>query len=527
MKALIQRGAGAAFLLLTLVTLAAAQEVPVARLVAEPAKIVIKAGETQPFKVTAYDAQGRVIPNAQIRVSGPRRALSFSDDMVFAREAGNHTAVATSVAAPGATPVTLEIPVTVTWPAVSKIEIAAEPGRLYRGATLAHSARVLHADNSVRKDAVVAWRSSNPAVARVDRFGNVTGLAVGSVVITAESEAVSAQKQYTVATNPVASIELQIKESKIWTGDVIHLAATPKRANGTAVSDAPITWSYTYSPDDTLFAAGGAGIIERDVFAANQPGRFTLIAHVGNTSARTVVEVKTREVKRRISVVGRGNITNTHTSDLWPWTGKDGRDYVLVGTWGGDGYGIVFDITDINNPVKTDSVKVDARTINDVTISPDGRYGVLSREGASNRVNGVVILDLANPAHPKVASTFSQELTGGVHNMFATNDYLFAVSGGAEVRHHRCEGHLQSEVSSVSTGIPTRACTTSGCTTASPTRRRAAWARSWSMWATANTAAPSRSRSSSPCSRSTAGTRSSPTSRRRRARSTCSLAMKK
>jgi hypothetical protein len=44
----------------------------------------------------------------------------------------------------------------------------------------------------------------------------------------------------------------------------------------------------------------------------------------------------------------------------------------------------------------------------------------------------VVILDLANPAHPKVAATFDQELTGGVHNMFATNDHLFAVSGGAK-----------------------------------------------------------------------------------------------
>jgi hypothetical protein len=71
----------------------------------------------------------------------------------------------------------------------------------------------------------------------------------------------------------------------------------------------------------------------------------------------------------------------------------------------------------MNNIVKTDSIKIDARTINDVTVSPDGRYGVLTREGASNRVNGVVILDLANPAHPKIAATFNEELTGGVHNM--------------------------------------------------------------------------------------------------------------
>src|SRR5688500_4835282 len=88
------------------------------------------------------------------------------------------------------------------------------------------------------------------------------------------------------------------------------------------------------------------------------------------------------------------------------------------------------DIPDLAKPVLTDSIKVDARTINDVTVSPDGRYGVLSREGASNRVNGVVFLDLADPAHPKVSATFDQELTGGVHNMFATNDHLYAISGG-------------------------------------------------------------------------------------------------
>jgi hypothetical protein len=45
-------------------------------------------------------------------------------------------------------------------------------------------------------------------------------------------------------------------------------------------------------------------------------------------------------------------------------------------------------------------------------------------------VNGVVILDLATPAHPKIAATFDEDLTGGVHNAFATNDYLFAISGG-------------------------------------------------------------------------------------------------
>ena len=411
---------------------------PIARLVATPARIAIKAGQTLPFKVTAYDAQGNEIPNAPIRVSGPRTAVRFGDGDVRALKAGSFTAVATAGGGFGrgadAQTVTLEIPVLVTWPALSKIEIVPEPGRLYVGTVLAQAIKGSHDDGTTRSDVAVTWRSSDPAVATVDRFGNVSALKPGVVTISAEAEGVSTRQRYTVAANPVAAIDIGIKETTINTGDVIHLVATAKRASGAPVSDAKIAWTYMYTPDDTTLAPGGEGIIERvvdtDVFTANAPGRYTLIAQSGSAFNRTVVDVKPRDVRRRITVTGRGTITNTHTSDLWPWAGKDGRDYCLVGTWGGDGYAMVFDITDMNNIVKTDSVKVDARTINDVTVSPDGRYGVLSREGASNRVNGVVILDLATPAHPKIASTFDQELTGGVHNVFATNDYLFAISGG-------------------------------------------------------------------------------------------------
>ena len=403
------------------------QDPVVAKLIAEPARVTMKSGQSVPLTVTAYDAQGRVIANAFVRVSGPRLALGFGEGQVTARRAGSYTAVAT---AQGATPITLEIPVLVTNPELSKLEITAEKGTLYPGVMLAHMAKGLHADGSVRPELRVNWRSSDGAVATVDRYGNVTALRAGAATISAEAEGVTTRHVYTITANPVASIEMQLKETALSTGDVLHLNAVAKRADGSAVPNAKISWSYEYTPDDTTVAPGGAGIIDNGLFAANHPGRFTLIAASGNTLNRTVVDVKPRDVRKRITVTGRGSITKTATSDLWPWTGKDGRDYCIVGTWGGDGYAIIFDITDMNNIVRSDSIKVDARTINDVTISPDGRYGVITREGASNRVNGVVILDLANPAHPKVASAFDQDLTGGVHNAFATNDYLYAISGG-------------------------------------------------------------------------------------------------
>ena len=405
----------------------------IARLVAEPATLTLRAGETRPLAVTAYDAAGRAIADPQLRVSGPRSALYVADGQVKGLTAGKFEVVVTPAANrldPGATPLSLTVPVTVTWPAIAKVELTPEPGRLYTGVTLAHRARVLHADGSERRNAPLTWRSSNPAVATVDRFGNVTALKPGPVTITAEAEGVKGRVTHTAAANPVTRLAIELAENTVRTGDVVHLKATAHRAGGGVVKDVPVTWSYTYVPDDTIAAPGATGVIDRGLFAAEVPGRYTLLATAGPVTARRVLDVQPRDVRRRISVTGRGSITNVHTSDLWPWSAKNGRDYTLVGTWGGDGWAYVFDITDLANPVKTDSVKVDARVINDVMVSPDGRYGVLSREGASNRVNGVVVLDLADPAHPKVAATFDQALTGGVHNMFATNDYLFAISNG-------------------------------------------------------------------------------------------------
>jgi hypothetical protein len=407
----------------------------VAKLVAEPSTVTMRAGQTVPLKVTAYDAQGKVIPDAQVFVIGQRLAIKYADGKLTALRAGSLKATAVAIGAGGGQPVTLEIPVIASWPKLAKLEIVPEPGRLYTGVMLAHNAKGSHDDGSPRPDLAVTWRSSDPGVATVDRFGNVTALKPGRVTISAEAEDVKGEHRYTITENPVASIELALKENTLNTGDVIHLKATAKRADGAAVDGAKITWTYIYTPDDTTKAPGGPGIIDAapdgtPLFAANHPGVYTLQAQSGNVLARTVIDVKPRDVRRRITVTGRGSISSTHTSDLWPWTGKDGRDYCIVGTWGGDGYAIIFDITDMNNIVKTDSIKVDARTINDVTISPDGRYGVMTREGASNRVNGVVILDLATPAHPKIASIFDEDLTGGVHNAFATNDYLYAISGG-------------------------------------------------------------------------------------------------
>ncbi len=434
MRNLIRRAVSVTLLSLPAIALAAQQPAPtpISRITVDPASLTLEVGQSLPVKLTAYDAQGQEIANPAIRVSAPRNALRVTQTGVTALTAGSYEIVITAAATSGGAPVVVSIPATVNWPALQRLSLEADSGALFTGVTLGFTAHGFHADGTERpaRALAVEWRVSNPSIATVDRFGTVTAHRAGPVTITASAGGKQAQRREVVAASPVRSLSIDIDQTTARTGDVIHLKATARRAGGVPVRNVNVTWSYTYAPDDTVAAPGATGVIDRGLFAAEVPGRYTLLAEAAGVTARRVIEVKPREARRRISVTGRGSITHVHTSDFWPWTGKNGRDYALVGTWGGDGWAYIMDITDLANMVRSDSIKVDARVVNDVTVSPDGRYGVLSREGASNRVNGVVILDLANPAHPTVAATFDEQLTGGVHNMFATNDYLFAISGG-------------------------------------------------------------------------------------------------
>ena len=74
--------------------------------------------------------------------------------------------------------------------------------------------------------------------------------------------------------------------------------------------------------------------------------------------------------------------------------GVDGRDYAYIGTFFYD-WMKVWDVTNPSSPVLTDSIQLDARRINDVKIHPNNRLGIVTREGASSRRNGMVLLDLS------------------------------------------------------------------------------------------------------------------------------------
>jgi hypothetical protein len=50
---------------------------------------------------------------------------------------------------------------------------------------------------------------------------------------------------------------------------------------------------------------------------------------------------------------------------------------------------------------------------------------VISREGASNRKNGIAFYDTSDPAHPKLISEYTATVTGGVHSAFVHDHYVY------------------------------------------------------------------------------------------------------
>src|SRR2546425_9948028 len=153
-------------------------------------------------------------------------------------------------------------------------------------------------------------------------------------------------------------------------------------------------------------------------FVAENPRAYVVSAAVGDRQALASVVVTPRNAERELIVVGRAPIKDFQAAEQWII-----GNFAYVSTVSDKL--LVYDVSDPAHPKLTDTVKVDARITNDVSTTSDGKIAVLSREGASNRKNGIVFLDTSDPAHPKVISEYTATVTGGVHSAFIDSHYVY------------------------------------------------------------------------------------------------------
>ncbi|MCH7715374.1 MAG: Ig-like domain-containing protein [Gemmatimonadetes bacterium] len=389
----------------------------------------IAVGDRVQLTARVFDANGNVLDVAVRFFSSSRREFPISrDGLLQPTRGGEYVAY---VRVNTARNVRDSIAFSVDFPPVRNVVITPTSERFFVGASVRHEATVYDETDFLRRDVPVTWSTDDPGIASVDRYGELTAHRAGIAILTATAEGVRQSHRYTVIPNPIRTLTLSMSQDSARTGDVLHATAIALDAGGQRVSDAPVSFSLIAHPEDTVVAQfPPAEIDQQGRFVAQKAGDYTILAIAPGHVARYTVQIANRLVTQEVQFIGQGPVRDVPTSDLWIWEGVDGRDYAVTGTWGANGVAYFWDVTDPSSPELIDSVVVDARTVNDVKISEDGRVAVISREGASNRRNGIVILDVTNPRDVQIHSTFDDELTGGVHNVFIYDNHVYAVNNG-------------------------------------------------------------------------------------------------
>ena len=382
---------------------------PIAKLVVTPAKPVMIARDTLQLSAQALDANGRPVDNVRFRYigSGGARFEGRVDTTGLVRSGSTGTIPVTVVAlVPGTRPVTEVVEVKMVPGPAAKVTIDAAPPRLVRRPA-----------GRAQRDRVLRRRRPARGQARRGRAPRLTSRASRrtagsppsppeSATITAGAGQASATLAVTVVANTIASLEITPAATAARTGDVMRFTVTAKDAQGRKIDGLTPTW--TFSP--------GQGMIDQDgAFVGYEARPYTVMAAIGNRVAQSAVTLAHRDARRQATVVGRLPRTRFSTEEVW--IHPNGR-YAYLGSGGGGDVMYTIDVSNPAAPVVTDSIVANTRRVNDIMTTPDGKYLVFTREGASDRKNGIVICSLEDPAHPKPISEFTEGVTAGVHSAF-------------------------------------------------------------------------------------------------------------
>ena len=416
----------------------------------EPPELQIQLGESKKVTIRLLDKQQNLVKSSFSMYSAHDPGIGPTPDwpgtsLSITPRVSNETGKATVSIEPnrsgtlklkvrGANGATGEMIVMVPKPAVKKIDISAIPPKVYVGTFVPLKFKIIDASNNERDDVELSISSSDDKKGRVDVFNTFEAKKTGTVKVSVKAEKISETFKIKIVSNPVRRISMDFQQTEIRTGDVLHINAKALAGNGSLVKDAPLDYAYFGKAGYGEYGLPASAYISEDGrFVAETPGLYTLVVSSGSYSSQKKVNVVSRNVKKEVRLVGHGLISNVKSGDLWVWPGvgkHSGKDFAATGSIFGDGEAYFWDVTDPANMKIIDTVKVDARNVNDVKVSEDGRTGVITREGASNRKNGFVILDVSDPFNVKILSTFNDDMTGGVHNTFIYKNHVYAVNNG-------------------------------------------------------------------------------------------------
>jgi plastocyanin len=364
-----------------------------------PKTLDVHVGQKVKFSAAAKDAAGNAID------AKPSVWFAAPFDLAGADESGEVTFHAAGVVTVGAVIAgkTGYAKVNVGTSKITTLEIEPLARPIVAGSAERLTAVPRTLNGEPRSDATIKWTSDKPSIATVDAAGVVTGVAAGSVGIKATSDEISAKVTVQVVRDAIRKLSIKPATAEGRTGDVVHFAAADRG------KEPPVRWSVTGS---------GAAIYPDGAFVAEKAGTYVVTASSGQHSASASVVVRPRNVEREVEVVSHVPMPDLQMSEEWII-----GHHAYLATVADKLF--VYDIADPANPKLLDTLKVDARLINDISTTPEEKIGVFTREGASNRKNGIVFLDTTDASHLKVLSEYTATVSGGVHSAYIDSHYVY------------------------------------------------------------------------------------------------------
>jgi len=305
---------------------------------------------------------------------------------------------------------------------VSVVEVAAVPDpRLRVGRTLQLRAGAKNAQG-LAVDRTFRWTSSDPSLAQVDQAtGLVTGIkAGGPVAITVASGGKRAQVTLTVIPR-VASVDVNPAQAAVKVNGALQLAATPKDAGGTALTDRPIRWD---ADNSGVFAVSPNGLL-----TGVRPGTGELTVTADDSVQRkvpvtvTAAGVTVAPNPASVAIGGTAQLAATVTDA----NGAPITNQTIAITWSSGNTGIA--------TVDTNGV-VTGRAVGQAAITAAGG-------GASGQVTVNVVSQVLNlqPSNPTIQAARTVQLTAenvlGVVTWASSDNNVAVVSAGGLVTGQR------------------------------------------------------------------------------------------
>ena len=227
-----------------------------------PPTASLAVGATTALSATVKDEQGNVMQGQSVAWSTDNGSAATvgANGMVTGVAAGTATITATSAGKSGTSTVTVSASPPPP-PVVTTVTVSPGTASVNVGSTVTLGATVKDGQGNVMTGQTVTWTSGNQGTATVNSSGVVTGVAAGTVTITATCAGKSGSATVTVTAPPppapvVTTVTVSPQAPSIVAGATVTLSAVVKDQNGNVMSGQTVTWSSNNQSVATVNASG-------------------------------------------------------------------------------------------------------------------------------------------------------------------------------------------------------------------------------------------------------------------------------